>query len=236
MKRFYFLLSADLKNIFRDKSLVLIFFVPLIFIALLQFVLPVIENYHPVLKNYYAVIVATFCMITSAFPAFLSGFIMLDEKENHLTEVFQIMPVPTIVFIFYRLLFNILFGFVFCFLILASNGAINFSYLEILIISVLFSFTAPFVYLLTINLASNKIEGMSVFKGLNFVLILPVISFFIDFHGEKIAGIIPTYWSYDLLIKASGNYTLITTFLTGIIIHFIYFTVLYYWYAKKKNK
>ena len=38
-------ISADLKNIFRDRSLWVVFFVPVIFVFILRFAIPLLQSY-----------------------------------------------------------------------------------------------------------------------------------------------------------------------------------------------
>ena len=87
-----YLVKTDLKNIFRDPSLIAIFTAPIAIIGVLRFVPPIYESYFPQIIEYRPAILGTFCIVVSSLASYLLAFVMLDEKDQQLFHVFRVMP------------------------------------------------------------------------------------------------------------------------------------------------
>lgn len=59
---------------------------------------------------------------------------------------------------------------------------------------------APIVALLLATLASNKVEGFAIVKGLSGVQMLPIGAMFLPGAWQVIAWVLPSYW----LVRAFG--------------------------------
>ena len=71
----YKIISNDLKLIFRDKSLLIMFIIPFAVLALCRFgVLQTVALFPPV-EDYYWLIVASLTSVTASTPSFLIGFL-----------------------------------------------------------------------------------------------------------------------------------------------------------------
>ena len=83
-----------------------------------------------------------------------------------------------------------------------------------------------FVFL-TVSFAKNKIEGATIMKVLNTLLMLPIVSFFLDHPLTYLIGIIPFFWVYEgfKLIENNTLFFLFMAFafaLASIINYFLY--------------
>jgi hypothetical protein len=165
------------------------FIVPLLFIFLLRFGLPPLFEVMPVLVSYKMVILASICLVTAMFPAFIFSFIMLDEKDLEVMAAIRVLPVSSSVFILYRLLFISLFSFFFNLLILVLSNQTEWSIGKMLLVSVPVAMVSPVSCLIITAFASNKIVGATWMKGLNFLFMIPVLTFL---------GILPYYWIFKI--------------------------------------
>ncbi|MBN2349351.1 MAG: hypothetical protein JXJ22_10960 [Bacteroidales bacterium] len=215
------LLKNDLKNIFRDRSLGFMFFVPLIFIALLRYLVPYITTFLPVLTDYYLIIVGVFCAITATFPAYLISFVMMDERDENVLAVFKVMPVSPALFILYRTAFITVFAFLFSLVLILFSGIIHIPIWQAILLSMLYSLLAPFVALVVLSFARNKIEGATLFKGLSFIVALPVAGIFIDSGWRYLLGIIPLYWTYESVMNFSNIPYFFMCFISSLVLHII---------------
>jgi hypothetical protein len=187
-----------MKLIFRDPVLYVLLLVPFIIISLLRFGLPALEAVFPALGPYRIVILATFCLVTAMFPAFIYSFIMLDEKDQDVIAVFRVLPVSSLEFLSFRLLFISVFSFVFVVLTISLTRLVSWSLARVFLVSLPVSLVAPAITLFIVGFAHNKIEGATWMKGLNFVMFLPVISYFIRGSYEYLLGILPVYWLFKI--------------------------------------
>jgi len=184
MNKYLTILSADLKTIKREPTLFIMLFIPILMLLILRFGLPILNGYLPELINFNPLLCIFFCIIVAAFPSFIISFIILDEKDQTLIPLLRVMPIKLIIFLKSRLLFIIFFGFINSLLILNFNSIFVITFYKTVIISFLAAITSPSVFLITISFAKNKIEGVTLMKILNVLLILPIISIFIN-HFTK---------------------------------------------------
>lgn len=188
----------DLRLIFRDPVLYVMFFVPLLFIALLRFGLPPLFESFPVLISYKMVFVASFCLVTAMFPAFIFSFIMLDEKDLEVLAAIRVLPVSPSIFIMYRLLFISLFSMFFNLLILMLSNLTGWTLGKMLMVSLLVAMVSPASCLIITAFASNKIVGTTWMKGLNFLFMAPVLTYIFEGSWEYIFGVLPYYWIFKI--------------------------------------
>lgn len=188
----------DLRLIFRDPVLYVMFFVPLLFISLLRFGLPPLIHLLPVLESYRMVLLASICLVTTMFPAFIFAFIILDEKDLDVMAAIRVLPVSSSGFIMYRLLFIFLFSFFFNMMILVFSNLTAWMPGRMLAISLPVALVSPASCLIITAFASNKIVGTTWMKGLNFLFLIPVLTYI--FHGpwEFLLGILPYYWIFKI--------------------------------------
>lgn len=226
-------ISNDLKIIFRDKTLSLMFFIPIILILFCRIVIPYLAGYVPEVKDYYTKIQAGFCVLSGALPAFLTAFLMLDEKDENLIPVLKIMPYSYQRLITFRISFLMLMSFIFSIIFLVFNGLARISFIEMLLISILVAFIPAILILVILPFARNKIEGVTLFKAFNSILFIPLLAFFVPEFWSNFFGIIPFYWVYKLLITDATGTIQLTPFLAGLFINIFYLYLFYLLFNKK---
>lgn len=225
MNAYFIFIGNDLKIIFRDKTLILMFFLPIILILVCRMLVPFISSFLPGLNEYYWLIIAGFGILSGATPAFLTAFLLLDEKDEDLIPVLRVTPVSYSKLITYRIVFLMQTSFVFALVFLNFNGLAYYSFLRVVATSVLISFIPAILLMLIIPFAKNKIEGVTLFKGLNAVLFIPVIAFFVTPGLKFLFGIIPFFWIYELLQTGSNN-GIAVAFTLGLTINAAFFYLL----------
>jgi fluoroquinolone transport system permease protein len=221
MRRILTYSRNDMKLIFRDPILYIMLFVPLIFIGLLRIALPAISAVFPELKSYTMIFLGTFCLITAMFPAFIYSFVMLDEKDQDVITVFRVLPISSIEFLLVRLSFITLASFLFIYLIIASTGLVPWSAGKIFMASLPISLVAPVMSLFMVSFARNKIEGATWMKGLNFIMFLPVLSYFIQGPYEYLLGILPVYWIFKMFEPGFSVLPYSINYIIALIYHII---------------
>lgn len=232
MKNLQILIINDFKNIFRDNILKILLFVPLLMIVILQLGLPHLLRAAPEVSEYKFLLVTGFCLVIASFPSFIISFIMLDEKDEGIFVIYKALPISALKFFTYRLGFILVFSWFFSFLLLLLQKVSGFSPWQLLLVSLLFSLLPPVLCLLTVTIARNKIEGMSLMKLLNFIIFIPMVAFFIDAPWKYFFEIIPVYWSYKVM-ETAGQTGFAFSLIDGIMLHLI---VIFITFRKFKNQ
>lgn len=206
MNKIVHLAINDLRNITRDNILKYFFIaVPLLFILILVLVIPMLIENFPVLQEYSDIIITFFSLEIPLIIGFVISFLMLEEKDERVFTALRIMPVSLFEFLFYRLFFAVFFAFVFVFIMLLFNGLYQVSLLEITLNSLVFALITPILILMEVTFASNKVTGFTLFKGVNFIFMIPIASFFIISKWKILIGIIPTYWPIQSIFKTTNQ-------------------------------
>ena len=206
----------DLRLIFRDPVLYVMFFIPLLFILLLRFGLPPLLEVMPVLVTYKMVILASICLVTAMFPAIIFSFIMLDEKDLEILAAIRVLPVSSSMFILHRLLFISLFSLLFNLLILVLSNQTVWSIGKMILVSIPVAMVSPVSCLIITAFASNKIVGTTWMKGLNFLFMIPVLTYIFEGSWEYILGILPYYWIFKLYDPGFQTIPFIINFAVGL--------------------
>ncbi|QGY43727.1 hypothetical protein GM418_08670 [Maribellus comscasis] len=209
------------------------FFLPVIIILVCRVGIAELSQYIPFLTDYYWLIVAGFTSVTASTPAFLVGFILLDERDENIHTVLKILPLPENFILKIRTIFMMVLGFVFSFLILAFNGLVYFTFLNLLTISILFALIPPVLTFSMLALAKNKIEAATIYKALSVVIFLPVVAFFTPDNCEYFFGVIPFFWTYKAIQSAEIFSLFSVSFLAGITTHTALAFFLYRLFQKK---
>ena len=185
----------DLRQSFRDRMMIIFLLLPFIMIGVMRILLPLAISYFPVVEPHSYLIVAMLCGAAAVGPGFLSGFLMLSEKDDGVFQVLRVLPVSAGTFLINRVSFIAVLGFIASVLTLSFSGLpMNTGF--ILILSIQIALFGPIVTLISITFAKNKIEGVTLMKGLNFFFAFPLVILIIDPVWKLAAGIFPYYWIY----------------------------------------
>jgi hypothetical protein len=200
----------DLKNIIRDKFLVYaaIAFPVLVIIISQIYVLwiaPELGDLYPLLgKNYKAI----FLLCTTMLPlvyGFISAFLILDEKDEHLLTVLRVMPISRNSYLIYRMLFMSIFSFIALMIYPAFSGLlgqdvfINFSYIDYIPVALLLTLLTPFSALLVTAFATNKVQAFAIFKISGTIFIIPLFAFLISGWARYLFAPAPNFWIFITL-------------------------------------
>lgn len=204
MNKYIAIFSNDMKNTRRDPTLLVMLWLPLLMLALLRYGLPPLIELVPEIKEYEGIMVVFFAVLSAMFPSYIISFMLLDEKDQNVLTTIRIMPLTPIGFFSMRMLYMFLFGLINAFVILKFNGVMEISIFKCFLISLDCAVCSPIFVFLTISFAKNKIEGVTIMKVLNVLLILPLVGFFVDHPATYILGIIPFYWIFEAFESGQG--------------------------------
>jgi len=215
----------DMRNIFREKSLVVLLIAPILIFSVIRFGLPMLENLVPETLAYQPDIIAVFTLVISLFPAFILSFIAMDEKESGLIHVFNILPGNYASITKIRLLYCYGYGFLVAFIVLSAIPFLAMKWHRILLLCLQFAFSGPLVYLIIIRFSAQKIVAMTWMKGLNFIMMLPAIGVFLPAAWKYIFSPLPSFWMFQSFISPSET-AFYLHYLPGLIIPIFYLVLL----------
>ena len=215
MKYFLNLSINDLRSTFRDPVFKALLFFPFVSYAIVGWIFPAVIHRWPVIGDYADVILMWACMQSSTMFGFIYGFLFLEEREEHITDALQVVPVRLITMIFARLLAGMLVSFMVNFVLFHFGGIAHLQVIQEILLALLYSLSAPLITLLVTAFAGNRIEGLAQMKIFNILLILPGLIFFLPYPLLNITAIIPTYWSFRATEMALKGSPLFPVYLAG---------------------
>jgi hypothetical protein len=226
-------LRADTKNIFRDNSLVLMLIVPFIFIPLVRFGGKALIDFFPEVMEYAPMTVMLFGAMVAVFPAFVIGFVMMDEKDGGLNQVLRILPFHFNKLIGLRVALITSIGLINSTLFLTLNGIVSFPFIKMLMLSINVSLFAPITAFIMLCLSANKIEAAAILKGISFVTFLAFLQFFITNGYKYFLSAIPTFWAYRAFEFMDDHLLFVFFCSIGFTMQIVYLVILWKIFEKK---
>jgi hypothetical protein len=232
---FFFTLSKnDLRSTFRDPVFKGLLFFPFISYGIIAWVLPAVINRWPVVGDYSDIILMWACMQSSTMFGFIYGFLFLEEKEENINQVLRVVPVSGLFLVFARLFVGILISFMVSMVLFHYGKVVELPLASELMLSLLYSLSAPLITLFLAAFAKNRIEGMAQMKLVNLFLMLPALIFFLPYKILHLTVLIPTYWVFRATEMAMERSPLFYLFLSGGL--FFHLVIIYFLNRKSEKE
>jgi hypothetical protein len=215
----YSIIRTDIRNILRDPSLLLIFFVPFIILVLLRLGFPALQSVWPDVDKYATIGLAMMCITVAIMPGIAVAFAMLDEKDNNLDTVLQILPVSFKRITWYRMVTIFGFGFLSALLLLSFSGIPSGNPAQKFLLALLAATSAPLMAIIPAFYAQNKIEGATYTKLLNFMIMLPLPAFLFPGWWSWLMMIFPAWWIYFAFTGTDNNLVFVLAIAGGVMLH-----------------
>jgi fluoroquinolone transport system permease protein len=190
----------DVRNLRRDSALSWMIFIPILSALLLRWGVPPLEQhlleshgfdlapYYPILLAYFFVVI---CPITFGV---LTGFLLLDEKDDDTLTALQVTPLPLVSYVVYRVAVPVLLTIVLMFVVFPLARLSQFDPRVVAITAIAAAPMSPLFALFLASQAQNKVQGFALMKLSGIVLFAPILAYFVDSNWELAFGIVPTYW------------------------------------------
>lgn len=227
------MIESDLKQIFRDKTQVVFLFVPLILLLFMRYFVPFLTDRFPLLADYETTVMMFGGIQTAILFGFITSFMILEEKDKNVLQAIRVLPVSSFYFIGYRLAFGTAFSAFGTFLMINLSGIAYPGFGNSLLLSFQYGLIAPFITLIISTYANNKIEGMAFFKGVNLIILIPMLFFFFEGTFRYVAVIIPVFWTYALYAESMASGYIWPYFFTGLIFYLVVLAFLFFEFQKR---
>ncbi|WP_024874033.1 ABC transporter permease [Saccharomonospora piscinae] len=227
MSTFTALGRNDLRSVRRDTLLAGMFLAPLVWIAMVRFGTPAAtdvlrDRYDFDLTPYYPLILVGFLLLTSAIVVGgVMALLVLDERDAGTLTAIRVSPVSMSRYLGYRSATTVVATLICVVGTLGASGLLPARRLPLLVpIGLLTGLSALVVTLLILAMASNKVEGLAVIRGLGIVIAgLPLIPAFLDSPWRLAFGVLPTFWPTEAFLAATADATWWPYLAGGVVYH-----------------
>ncbi|MGM7635215.1 hypothetical protein [Bacillus sp. Hm123] len=226
------LLRMDAKQMYRDPMFMLIFFAPCLLIMFTRFGVPFInkalgQQFNWELTNFYPLIVSFTMLLIPFIIGVITGFMMLDERDESIIHYFAVTPLTKTGYFQYRLAIPITLTILFSTLLLFFSSLDAPNITVILFLIPMLALEAAIITLCQAAFAANKIEGLALSKGIGLIVFAPFIAYFLALPWQLIGSLIPTFWPAKLyLIGVDHLPTFLPLWLIGMVYHGFLFRLL----------
>jgi fluoroquinolone transport system permease protein len=197
MRRILGLLAGDYRNVARDPLLVYLPLAPFLLLLSLRLVVPWITDLvsaHLDLVLYYPFITGFLIIMTPLMVGMVSGFILLDERDENILTAIVVTPLSKNGFLLYKLSATTILSFILNVILVGALSLVPFRPLALLPPALMASAEAPLLALFMAAAAGNKVEGLVLAKASGLLFLAPLAIIFLPADWQLVAGILPTYW------------------------------------------
>lgn len=207
---------SDFKLVFRDTSLRIFLFLPLLIFLVVILLMPYLVSTYEVVEPFVPIVIMGATVQASTMFGFVYSMVLIQEKEMQVAKVYGILPVRQEIYLLFRLAIPVLIAILLTFVLLAIQPFYDFSILAMLMISLLCGLLTPLLIFLVSIFSKNKMEGMTWFKLVNLLTTIPLVSFFIT-SFDYLFWVIPTYWIFHMIDQVIAYESFILFFGIGMI-------------------
>lgn len=179
----------------RDSFTVMMLGMFLVFGAIARFLVPAIEQQWSLnLAPYYHVVLAGLVLVAARIAGAVAGFSILDDRDDNIMLAVKVAPMSLEAFIGLKMAMVCLLSFAGGVFVLWFSNLMSISWGVILAVSAVGALGAPLAAMQINCLASNKIEGFAMVKGLNILVVVPIVALFMRGAKEFLFAFEPGFW------------------------------------------
>lgn len=196
-------LRYDIRITWREPSTRIFLLMPLVFFSLLQWVAPLLLAAYPDIRPWAPLLLDGIVLQGGLMFGFVTGFLLLDEKDLDLVTVYRVAPVSFGRFLMLKMAFPFLATWVYAVACLGFNPILQLTGVPLLVTSIHFALITPVGALTVAALGKNKVEGLTWFKLVDLILVAPFLGFFVPEPWAKAFWIFPTHGVFDALLASA---------------------------------
>ncbi|MDF1616206.1 hypothetical protein [Petrocella sp. FN5] len=225
LKLIYF--KSDLKQLFREPMMTLLFFIPLIMAPLFKIILligvPFLQRFVTFsVENYHDYILAFVLLMVPAMLGIVMGFMLLDDKDGKIIELLSVTPFGRNGYLIVRLSFVAMATLIYTFYTYWIMGLYRLPILILIYIGLLMCTYGASIGMIFFNLATDKVKGLTYAKGLNLMLFFVLVDLLHIPWLTFLAGFFPTYWIYKIIENKGTAIPIVL----GLTVHVVWFIML----------
>ena len=231
--------ANDARNVRRDSMLLIFLLAPLLAVAVLRLVVPLVAAYLDLrysfdLTPYYPLLLSLFVLgLPSGFGS-LAGFMVLDERDDDTMTALRVTPASMAGYVGYRISAAITLSFLYTLGCISLTGLAPGPLIPALVPAALLAgFFSPIVALMLATLANNKVEGLALGKAFGIFILGPLAAYFVNPGWQLLFGVLPTYWPAKAFWVASESGNFWPYFLVGLTYNLVLVALLLRRFRKK---
>jgi hypothetical protein len=192
-------LRNDLKQIMRDPIMAALMLAPLFLIAVFKLIVVLLVPFiltrtgfdaSPYMDYVFVFVI----MMCGALLGIVTGFMMIDERDGHISELMSVTPLGREGYLFNRLLFAAVSAFLYSILGYYVLGIVELPIIAVLFTALLSANYAIIIGLLIFSFADDKVKGLTFAKAINSLSLFAFTDLFSLKWLTVLSWFFPPYW------------------------------------------
>lgn len=204
------MLVADLIKVLREPFFWLILIAPFLLGYGMHYFLPYLEQRFPAIElaYYFPVIVALLVLTSPLYYGFVLGLQVLDEKDENVLLAVAVTPISLKTYLAARITIYSLVSIPIIVIVHEMIAVLAVDRFQLIMVALAGSLNTPLIVLLLGAFAKNQLEGFVIAKSLGFLMLFPLVMYFVPDYWHLICGVLPTYWpiiAYYTAVAPDGS-------------------------------
>lgn len=199
-------IKNDFRQLFREPIMLFLFLMPILIFVLFKviiiIVIPRFKQYIPFEpSDYFDYVLAFAFVLVPSMLSIVTGFLMLDERDGHISELMSITPLGRNGYLYNRLSFSFVATVLYTFLGYYVLDIYKIPLLALFLIAILLGLFSMTVSLILFVLAPDKVKGLTYAKGLNMLMLFTITDLLKTDWLTQLSKLFPTYWITQVIQK-----------------------------------
>ncbi len=217
------LLGKDAKLVVRDRFLIGLLFYLAAMALVVRYGLPpatraIDQSTGVDLVPYYPLLGSFLAVTATSLAGILTGFLILEEKENRTLRAMLVSPLPLRTYLSYRMITPMVLGTIAAPAVVIVSGVAVPPLAPLAAIAVVASLFGIITALFVPATADDKITAFAMAKVLSAVTIIPAAAYFVREPWQFLFGVYPPYWVFRAYWSATSIDTMWWIYLTAAIV------------------
>lgn len=203
-------MKADLRKIVVEPFFLLILISPFLLGLVLRDFLPYLntEFQRFNLVDYYPLILALTILAPPMYYGIVLGLQVLDEKDENVLIAVAVTPIQLHGYLTARVVTYAIVSLPIVMIVHEMIGVVDIEIGKLFWVALASAINTPLLVMVLAAFAKNQLEGFVIGKGLGFIMLFPLVMFFVPDYWHLICGILPTYWpviAYYTAVAETGS-------------------------------
>lgn len=220
-------IKNDFKQLFREPIMLLLFCLPIFifvfFKVIIRLVIPRFSYYLPFeLSDYYHYVFAFTLVLVPSMLSIVTGFLMIDDRDGHISELMSITPLGRSGYLFNRLSFSFIATILYTIIGYFMLNIYKLSLPALFLIAILLGLFSMTISLILFVLAPDKVKGLTYAKGLNMLMLFTLTDLLEMNWLNQLSKLFPTYW----ITQVIKNPLSLNVFFIAFLVHILWLTAI----------
>lgn len=223
------LMRAESRSMKNDPILVITLLVPVLIILMFRYGYPLFEVWLQGrsgfdLSPYRVLMLSILVLITPMMIGMLSGFMLLDDKEDKILDYLSVTPLTPTLYLRWRIMVPLVLSVFLTPLVILLTNLAPVPFPIVIGATLMASLEAPFLSIMLAQVCQNKVEGLAVAKATGIFFCAPIAAWLLPQPWSLLMYVVPFTWASRLFW--GGNAGLLAgIFIGGTVIHLVFLQI-----------